>query len=222
MKKFIPMLLIAASLFFTSCGASKFFSGNASNIDSITLVSPYAYLTDAFGEWQTNYVDAPSQLNQQLISEVVGNIGLPVKKSASIDYKSDVDAANWMRHLSEIGAAGAKRQEVPAQIVDAVKKSGSNYGLLITDVGFCKSENQLEAEAALETSRRVVDLLKNGNLHLYDDTKAYKTGVYSLIFDSNTGKPVWFGSIPRGYKNNPTDRESIIRQMERLFKDFLK
>ena len=106
--------------------------------------------------------------------------------------------------------------------MEAVKKSGCDYGLLITDVGYVKNIHEYQAELALESSQKVLGLLKNGELDLSKDTEACMSGVFSVIFDSRTGKPVWFGSLPRSYKNNPIDSESIIQQMEKLFKDFLK
>ncbi|MBO7604763.1 MAG: hypothetical protein J6S97_10180 [Bacteroidales bacterium] len=223
MKKQIALLLLAATLVLTSCGASKFYAGKAADIAPIALVSPYSHLTDAVGDFQTDYVEGPSLFNQQLISEAVSQIGLPVSKTVGFDYKKqDAAISTWMLRLSEIGAARAKDLEVPTQIVEAVKKSGCDYGLLITDVGYVKNIHEYQAELALESSQKVLGLLKNGELDLSKDTEACMSGVFSVIFDSRTGKPVWFGSLPRSYKNNPIDSESIIQQMEKLFKDFLK
>ena len=223
MKKHIVLLLLAVPMIFASCGTSKFFSGKASDISSIALVSPYSYLTDAIGDFQTDYVEAPSLFNQQLLAEAVSNIGLPISKSVEIDYKKQSDAVNtWMHRLADIGAAGAKDLEVPSQIVEAVKKSGCPYGLLITDVGYVKNAEQYKTETAIEAGVKVLDLVLNNEIDLSKDTEACMSGVFSMLFDSQTGKPVWFGALPRDYKNNPINRDSVNKQLGKLFKDFLK
>ena len=223
MKKHLFLLLIAVPMIFASCGTSKFFSGKASDISSIALVSPYSYLTDAVGDFQTDYVEAPSQFNQQLLSEAVGNLGLPISKSVDINYKKqDENVSAWMRRLANVGAAGAKNLEVPSQIVDAVKKSGCPYGLLITDVGYVKNAAQYKTETTIEAGMKIADLVLNNEVDLSKDTEACMSGVFSMLFDSQTGKPVWFGALPRDYKNNPINRDSVKEQMVKLFKDFLK
>ena len=126
MKKQIALLLLAATLVMTSCGASKFYAGKAADIAPIALVSPYSHLTDAVGDFQTDYVEGPSLFNQQLISEAVSQIGLPVSKTVGFDYKKqDAAISTWMLRLSEIGAARAKTWRSPRRLWKPSKRAAA-------------------------------------------------------------------------------------------------
>ena len=67
MKKsvFALVCLIGVALF-TSCNTSKFFSQKASDIQPIALVEPYSYITDAVGDFSTDYLPDASRFNQLL------------------------------------------------------------------------------------------------------------------------------------------------------------
>lgn len=67
----------------------------------------------------------------------------------------------------------------------------------------------------------MLDFVVNGRLHGSMETNAYLNGMHSLIFDSETGKVIWFGSRPWDNKHNPLDQASLTDQLTRLYKAFL-
>ena len=224
MKKtaFILVSLIGV-VFFTSCGTSKFFGPKASDIQPIALVESYSYITDAVADFSTDYLPEASRFNQLLITDIVNSLGMPITKTVTVDF----DAANknsklsfWMYKLVDLPASSAQHLIVPDEIRNAVSKSGCRYGLLITDVGYSKNAKQLALEEGIEAGLKIADFIFNNNIDLTKETEAYLNGVYALVFDSQTGKVVWYGSRPRRYEYNPIDRQSLTLQLTKLFKDF--
>jgi len=223
MKKTVLVLtcLIGAA-FFTSCNTSKFFSQKASDIQPIALVESYSYITDAVGDFSTDYLPNASRYNQLLVTDIVNSLGMSVKKTVTIDY----DAANknsklgsWMYKLVDLSTSKAQHLIVPDEIRNAVRESGCRYGLLITDVGYSKDAAQLALEEGLEIGLKIADFIFNNHIDLSKDTEAYLNGIYALVFDNQTGKVVWYGSRPRRYEYNPLDRQSLTKQLTKLFKD---
>ena len=223
MKKRFLFLLIAVPMLFASCGTSKFFSGNASDLRPIALVEPYSYITDAVADFTTDYLPDASRFNQLLVTDVVNSLGMPIQKTVSVDF----DAANpksklgsWMYNLVDLSAASAQKLVVPAEIRDAVRESGCRYGLLITDVGYSKNARQYALEEGIEIGMKIADFIFNNSVDFSKETEAYVNGVFALVFDNQTGQVVWYGKRPRRYEYNPLDRESLTKQLTKLFADF--
>lgn len=226
MKKtvFILVCLIGV-VFCTSCSTSKFFGQKASDIQPIAMVESYSYITDAVADFSTDYLPDASRFNQLLITDIVNSLGMSVQKTVTVDF----DAANkssklgsWMNKLVDLPASSAQQLIVPDEIHNAVRKSGCRYGLLITDVGYSKNAKQLALEEGIEAGLKIADYIFNNNIDLSKETEAYLNGVYALVFDSQTGKVVWYGSSPRRYEYDPIDRLSLTKQLSKLFKDFRK
>ncbi|MBP5797004.1 MAG: hypothetical protein J6W26_01870 [Bacteroidales bacterium] len=223
MKKLSLFLLLAIPAFFISCGTSKFFSHQASELQSIALVEPYSYITDAVADFSTDYLPDASRFNQLLITDIVNSLGMPIKKTISVDF----DAANpksklgsWMYNLVDLSAKRAKYLVVPDEIRNAVRQNGCRYGLLITDVGYSKNARQLALEETVEVGMKIADFIFNNSIDLSKETEAYVNGVFALIFDSQTGEAVWYGKQPRRYEYNPLERKGLTKQLAKLFKDF--
>ena len=223
MKKLALFLLLAIPAFFTSCGTSKFFSHQASELQSIALVEPYSYITDAVADFSTDYLPDASRFNQLLITDIVNSLGMPIKKTISVDF----DAANpksklgsWMYNLVDLSVKRAKYLVVPDEIRNAVRQNGCRYGLLITDVGYSKNARQLALEETVEVGMKIADFIFNNSIDLSKETEAYVNGVFALIFDSQTGEAVWYGKQPRRYEYNPLERKGLTKQLAKLFKDF--
>ena len=223
MKKNFIFLLIAVPMLFASCGTSKFFSSNASDLRPIALVEPYSYITDAVVDFTTDYLPDASRFNQLLVTDVVNSLGMPIQKTVSVDF----DAANpksklgsWMYNLVDLSASSAQKLVVPAEIRNAVRQSGCRYGLLITDVGYSKNARQYALEEGIEIGMKIADFIFNNNVDFSKDTEAYVNGVFALVFDNQTGQVVWYGKRPRRYEYNPLDRESLTKQLTKLFADF--
>ena len=223
MKKHFLFLLIAVPMLFASCGTSKFFSSNASDLRPIALVEPYSYITDAVADFTTDYLPDASRFNQLLVTDVVNSLGMPIQKTVSVDF----DAANpksklgsWMYNLVDLSASSAQKLVVPAEIRNAVRQSGCRYGLLITDVGYSKNARQYALEEGIEIGMKIADFIFNNNVDFSKDTEAYVNGVFALVFDNQTGQVVWYGKRPRRYEYNPLDRESLTKQLTKLFADF--
>lgn len=224
MKRFIFPLAVAATLVFTSCAISKFYSQNASSVRPIALVQPCSYLTDAVGDFSTVYVESVSKVNNMILLEVIPSIGLPIEKIVPFEYnyadKSDA-TVRWMRHLADIGAGAAKNLTVPTPLIDAVRNSGCRYGMVLSDVGYVKNATQYNLERAIEVGTKIADAIINNSFDLSEDTEAHLNGMFSIIFDVQTGKVVWFGTCPRDYKHNPLDVDRMRDQITKLYKDFL-
>ena len=223
MKKHFLFLLIAVPMLFASCGTSKFFSSNASDLRPIALVEPYSYITDAVADFTTDYLPDASRFNQLLVTDVVNSLGMPIQKTVSVDF----DAANpksklgsWMYNLVDLSASSAQKLVVPAEIRNAVRQSGCRYGLLITDVGYSKNARQYALEEGIEIGMKIADFIFNNNVDFSKDTEAYVNGVFALVFDNQTGQVVWYGKRPRRYEYNPLERESLTKQLTKLFADF--
>ena len=223
MKKHILILLLAVPMLFASCGTSKFFSQKASDIRPIALVEPYSYITDAVVDFSTDYLPDASRFNQLLVTDIVKSLGMPINKIVSVDF----DAANknsklgsWMYNLVDLSASSAQRLIVPDETRNAVRESGCRYGLLITDVGYSKNAKQLALEEGIEIGTKIADFVLNNSISFSKETEAYVNGVFALVFDNQTGEVVWYGSRPRRYEYNPLDRQSLTKQLTKLFADF--
>ena len=224
MKKTVfALMCLIGVVFFTSCGISKFFNQKASDIRPITLVESYSYITDAVADFSTDYLPDASRFNQLLITDIVNTLGMPIKKTVTVDF----DAANkksklgaWMYNLADLSASSARNLIVPDEIRNAVRESGCRYGLLITDIGYSKNAKQLALEEGIEVGSKIADFFFNNNIDFSRETEAYLNGMYALVFDSQTGEAVWYGSKPRRYEYNPLDRQSLTEQLTKLFKDF--
>ena len=224
MKKTVTTLAcLIGVVLFTSCNTSKFFNQKASDIRPIALVESYSYITDAVADFSTDYLPDASRFNQLLITDIVNSLGMPITKTVTIDF----DAANkysklgsWMYQLVDLSANNAKHLIVPDEIRNAVRESGCRYGLLITDVGYSKNAKQLALEEGIEIGMKIADYIFNNNIDFSRETEAYLNGMYALVFDSQTGEAVWYGSRPRRYEYNPLDRQSLTIQLTKLFKDF--
>lgn len=223
MKKHILFLMIAVPMLFASCSSSKFFSQKASDIRPIALVESYSYITDAVADFSTDYLPDASRFNQLLITDVVNSIGLPVNKTVTVDFDAanpDSQLAYWMNNLVGISPSHAKNLIIPTEIREAVKETGCRYGLLITDVGYSKNANQVALEEGIDVAMKIADFILNNSIDFSKDTEAYVNGMYSLIFDNQTGRVVWYGSRPRRYEYNPLDRKSLTEQLTKLFAAF--
>ena len=93
--------------------------------------------------------------------------------------------------------------------------------MVLSDVGYVKNARQYNLEKTIETGVKIADLLVNNHLDLSNDTEAYLNGLFSVIFDAETGKVVWFGTAPRSYKFNPLDSGDMKKQLSKLYKAFL-
>ena len=174
-------------------------------------------------DFSTDYLPDASRFNQLLITDIVNSLGMPITKTVTVDF----DAANkksklgsWMHSLVDRSANSARQLIVPDEIRNAVRESGCRYGLLITDVGYSKNAKQLALEEGIEIGMKIADFIFNNNIDLSNETEAYLNGVFALVFDSQTGEVVWYGSRPRRYEYNPIDRQSMTEQLTKLFKDF--
>ena len=78
-----------------------------------------------------------------------------------------------------------------------------------------------EHTASLTVFIKIADLLINNHLEISDETEAYLNGMFSVIFDAQTGEIVWFGTAPRSYKFNPMDVKDMKNQLTKLYKAFL-
>ena len=224
MKRFVFPLAVVAALVFSSCATSKFYSQDASSVRPLALVQPCSYLTDAVGDFSTVYYESVSKVNNAILMEAIPSLGLPIEKVVPFEFKcadkSDA-TVRWMRHLADVGTGGAKNLTVPADILEAVKGSGCRYGLVLSDIGYVKNARQLNLEKALEAGMKIADALVNNHYDLSNDTEAYLNGLFSVIFDAQTGKVVWFGTAPRSYKFNPLDEGDMKKQLSKLYKAFL-
>ena len=222
-KSVFTLVCLIGAVFFTSCNTSKFFSQKASDIQPIALVESYSYITDAVGDFSTYYLPDASRFNQLLITDIVTSLGMPIKKTVTVDFDAEHKGSkldSWMYNLVDISANKAQHLIVPDEIRNAVRNSGCRYGLLITDVGYSKNANQLALEEGIEVGMRIADFIFNNSVDFSKETEAYLNGVYALVFDSQTGEAVWYGSRPRRYEYNPLDRQSLTKQLTSLFKDF--
>ena len=194
MKRFVFLLAILAALVFTSCATSKFYSQNASTVRTLALVQPCSYLTDAIGDFPTDYYGPVSMVNNAILMETIPTLGLPIEKVIPFEFncadKSDA-IVRWMRHLADVGASGAKNMTVPFDLLDAVKGSGCRYGMLLSDIGYVKNARQYNIEKSIEMGIKIADVLINNHLELSNDTEAFLNGLFSVIFDAQTGEVVW-------------------------------
>lgn len=223
MKKHIFILLLAVPMFFISCGTSKFFSRKADDIHPIALVEPYSYITDAVVDFTTDYLPDASRFNQLLVTDVVNSLGMPIEKTVSVDFDAENPKStlgSWMYNLVDLSSGSAKNLVVPAEIRDAVSQSGCRYGLLITDVGYSKNASQYALEHGIDVAMKITDFILNNSIDFSKDAEAYVNGVFALVFDNQTGEVVWYGSRPRRYEYNPLDRQSLTKQLTKLFADF--
>ena len=217
------MCLVGVVLLFPSCNTSKFFSQKASDIQPIALVESYSYITDAVADFSTDYLPDASRFNQLLVTDIVNSLGMPIKKTVAVDFDAankDSKLGSWMYNLVDISAGRAQHLVVPDEIRNAVRESGCRYGLLITDVGYSKNAKQLALEEGIDVGLKIADFIFNNSIDFSKETEAYVNGVYALVFDSQTGEAVWYGSRPRRYEYNPLDRQSLTKQLTKLFKDF--
>ncbi len=224
MKRFIIPLAVLAAFVFTSCATSKFYSQNASTVRPLALVQPCSYLTDAIGDFPTDYYGPVSMVNNTILMETIPTLGLPIEKVIPFEFncadKSDA-TVRWMRHLADVGDGGAKNMTVPSDLRNAVKSSGCRYGMVLSNIGYVKNARQYDIEKSIEMGIKIADLLINNHLEISDETEAYLNGMFSVIFDAQTGEIVWFGTAPRSYKFNPMDVKDMKNQLTKLYKAFL-
>lgn len=224
MKRFIFPLAILAALVFTSCATSKFYSQDAATVRPLALVQPCSYLTDAVGDFATTYYEPVAKVNNAILMETIPTLGLPIEKVIPFEYncadKSDA-TVRWMRRLADVNAGSAKNMTVPSDILDAVKGSGCRYGMVLSDIGYVKNARQYNIEKNIEMGMKIADFLINNHIEISDDTEAYLNGLFSVIFDAQTGEVVWFGNSPRSYKFNPMDDKDMKKQLTKLYKAFL-
>ena len=217
------MCLVGVVLLLPSCGTSRFFSQKASDIRPIALVESYSYITDAVVDFSTDYLPEASRFNQLLVTDIVNSLEMPINKTVTLDFDAankDSKLGSWMYNLVDLSAGSAQHLIVPDEIRNAVRESGCRYGLLITDVGYSKNASQLALEEGVEIGMKIADFIFNNSISFSKETEAYVNGVFALIFDSQTGEAVWYGSRPRRYEYNPLDRKSLTEQLTKLFKDF--
>jgi len=224
MKRILFPLAVVAAMVFTSCATSKFYSQDAATVRPLALVQPCSYLTDAVGDFATDYYEPVAKVNNAILMETIPTLGLPIDKVVPFEFncadKSDA-TVRWMRHLADIGTGRAKDLTVPSDILDAVKGSGCRYGMVLSDIGYVKNARQYNLEKNIEMGMKIADFLINNHLELSNDTEAYLNGLFSVIFDTETGKVVWFGTAPRSYKFNPLDEKDMKKQLSKLYKAFL-
>lgn len=224
MKRILSPLAILAALVFTSCATSKFYSQDAATVRPLALVQPFSYLTDAVGDFATDYYEPVAKVNNAILMETIPTLGLPIEKVIPFEFNC-ADKSNatvrWMRHLADVGKSGAKNMTVPSDLINAVKGSGCRYGMVLSDIGYVKNARQYNIEKAIETAMKIADALINNHIEISDDTEAYLNGLFSVIFDTQTGKVVWFGTAPRSYKFNPLDGADMKKQLTKLYKAFL-
>lgn len=223
MKKHTLLLLLAIPMLLGSCASSKFYTQNAEDIRPIAMVESYSYITDAIGDFTTDYLPDASRYNQLLVTDIMSSFGMPIENVVTVNF----DAANpnsqlgsWMYNLTGLSSNKAKNLIIPTEIRDAVRQSGCRYGLLITDVGYSKNAKQYALEQGIDIAMKITDFIFNKSVDLSKDAEAYTNGIWALVFDNQTGRVVWFGKRPRRYEYDPLDRSSLTNQLDKLFKDF--
>ena len=93
--------------------------------------------------------------------------------------------------------------------------------MVLSNIGYVKNARQYDIEKSIEMGIKIADLLINNHLEISDETEAYLNGMFSVIFDAQTGEIVWFGTAPRSYKFNPMDVKDMKNQLTKLYKAFL-
>lgn len=217
------ILLVAACLSLASCATSKFYSQNAQDLRPMVLVQPYSFITDAVGDLSTNYIEEASRFNQETISELTSSI-MPVETVINLDYgegSTDATLGLWMHHLQGVKPGEAQDLIIPAALRNLVRESGYRYGLVLADLGYVKNAKQLIVEKAVGTGIALLEIFTHSNIYVGTDSGSpYENGVFSIIFDSQTGKVVWFGKYPKAKAFNPLDPSSVGKQLKKLYKDF--
>ena len=130
MKRILPLLAVAASLILSSCGASKFYSLNETGVHPMALVQPFSYLTDAVGDFTTDFIPAVSQANNELLSETISAVNLPVTYGLAggglhtPDVPEIMDTGRADHPSATLGAELSLRQDL-ASILDGIGVSPS-------------------------------------------------------------------------------------------------
>ena len=191
MKRIIFPLAVLAALVFTSCATSKFYSQDAATVRPLALVQPCSYLTDAVGDFPTDYYEPVAKVNNAILMETIPTLGLPIEKVIPFEFncadKSDA-TVRWMRRLADVNAGSAKNMTVPSDLLEAVKGSGCRYGMVLSDIGYVKNARQYNIEKSIEMGMKIADFLINNHLELSNDTEAYLNGLFSVIFRRPDGR----------------------------------
>ena len=222
MKKHI-IILLASVLVLCSCGTSKFFAGDAASIQPIALIEPYSYITDAVMYFSTEYQKDVSVMNQTLVKEAVNSLYLPVQTIVPYEFNpadNTLPITRWMRSLSSMGSETASRLSVPVELRDAVTETGCRYGMVLMDVGFVKNADQYTLESVVSGALTILDYLLNDEVSV-SYTQSHENGLYSLIWDNQTGRVVWYGNRTKSNHVHPLKHPDILKQIEKLYDDFL-
>lgn len=221
MKK---ILLAFTVLVLASCGTAKYYGGftaEQGKNDMVMLgpVSEQYFLDD---NKKMVYVDSLSIASENLIFEQIDMSGVPFTSMIPLD---DLQREHLVKFVDFLQTQDAKKRgstRVPEDLLQLVRTSGNRYGLLVFSVGMTRDNKGIVADVVKGTLLGVATaVLTLGMFTMYTVPEMPYSNIYVAIVDSETGTVAYYNQN-LGEECDPHDPAVIHKQVNKLFKDYLK
>ena len=221
MKK---ILLAFTVLVLASCGTAKYYGGftaEQGKNDMVMLgpVSEQYFLDD---NKKMVYVDSLSISSENLIFEQIDMSGVPFTSMIPLD---DLQREHLVKFVDFLLTQDAKKRgstRVPEDLLQLVRTSGNRYGLLVFSVGMTRDNKGIVADVVKGTLLGVATaVLTLGMFTMYTVPEMPYSNIYVAIVDSETGTVAYYNQN-LGEECDPHDPAVIHKQVNKLFKDYLK
>ncbi len=209
---------------FSSCSTTHFYTGFTPNdaMDGMMLLGPCSVQYYIDQQNKEAYDDSLSLASEALINSLVEDIGLPISRRVQLTSEQTEETIAFMNFIM------AQKQELrgdyltPALLDDLLEAKGERYGLLIYANGMTRDNKGYAKDVANGIIMGLATaVMTMGTMSVYGNPVKFSSNIYAAILDSETDHIVFY-NLSNPKESHPLKSNSVRRQLEKIFKDFLK
>lgn len=223
MKNYIPLLIVLGFFVVSSCTTTKPLTSNVepSEVTDLQYLGPVSYISLIESGNRAMYNDTISRDSEQLLANVVGNLGTKIPVTGQISV-SDTSTKNKLNKEIEFLCISADRQRDIANlkitpIIDSlIKIKGKRFGLITVATGFTRAKGNYGGEIAKGAA---VGLLTLG-MYVQTPIKSSST-IYVMIVDAKENNVAFFMKSVLQDKD-PLDEAVLMKQFQKIFEQYYR
>ncbi|MDR1762473.1 MAG: hypothetical protein LBR64_00755 [Dysgonamonadaceae bacterium] len=226
MKK-VNLLLLAAVLF-TSCSTSKFLTSDVKPVEITDMlkIEPFAYISLIKKGNQGEYSDSVSSISKSALNESVEifreRLHLASGEAVVIDSIDREMLENELHFLILSADRNRNIKNLPVTpVIDSLlTANGKRFGLIIVQSGFTRAKGNYNSQVAKGIGIGILTgILTMGTAAVYQAPVKSISTLYAMIID-NQNKSVAFYNKSVLQGKEPTNKENIIKQLEKVFEKY--
>ena len=222
------MLFLWVVILSASCSSSKFFTSDVKpfEINEMIKVEPLSFISLITKGNMGVYNDSISKIANIALNESLETFREKLRLSSEEIYVTDSLDRIALEHEIDFFIREAERNkkkknhtiEITPLVDSLLSISGKRFGLLILQSGFTRTKGNYGGQVAKAIGMGVLTGLATGTAYYQNPIKC-GSSVYVVIVD-NQEKNVTFYNKSIMQDREPTEKENITRQLQKVFEKY--